>query len=146
MMMMMMIIIIIMMMIIVIITIQYNSILKYAQWHASTTARCTLTELLQSKHNTNYTNKQTHKTQATKLNSVALVRERTIPKHKQLNNKSLYIFIYLLTHLPTYPPTPWSRVLLEKLAGLQLVKKFLVFYGTRRFFTAFTSARHLSLS
>jgi len=40
----------------------------------------------------------------------------------------------------------WSRVLLEKLTGLQLVKNFLAFYGTRRFITAFTSARHLSLS
>ena len=42
--------------------------------------------------------------------------------------------------------TPWSTVLLEKLTGLQLVKKFPAFYGTGRFITAFTSARHLSLS
>ena len=42
--------------------------------------------------------------------------------------------------------TPWSRVLLEKLTGLQLVKKFPAFYGTRWFITALTSARHLSLS
>ena len=42
--------------------------------------------------------------------------------------------------------TPWCRVLLEKLAGLQLVKKFPAFYGTRRFITAFTSFRHPSLS
>ena len=53
---------------------------------------------------------------------------------------------YLLTHLLTYLITPWSRVLLEKLTGLQLVKKFTAFYGTLRFITAFTSARHLSLS
>ena len=46
----------------------------------------------------------------------------------------------------TYLLTPWSRVLLEKLAGLQLVKKFPAFYGTRRFLTAHTSALHLSLS
>ena len=39
----------------------------------------------------------------------------------------------------------WSRVL-EKLTGFQLVKKFPAFYGTRRFITAFTSARHLSVS
>jgi len=45
-----------------------------------------------------------------------------------------------------YLLTPWSRVLLEKLTGLQLVKKFPTFYGTRRFITALTSARHLSLS
>jgi hypothetical protein len=46
----------------------------------------------------------------------------------------------------TYLFTPWSRVLLEKLTGLQLVKKFPASCGTRRFLTALTSARHLSLS
>ena len=45
-----------------------------------------------------------------------------------------------------YLLTPWSRVLLEKLASLQLVKKFPAFYGTRKFLTALTSARHLFLS
>ena len=45
----------------------------------------------------------------------------------------LYLLIYLLT--------PWSRVLLEKLVSLQLVKKFPAFYGTRRFLTALTCAR-----
>ena len=42
--------------------------------------------------------------------------------------------------------TPWRRVLLEKLTGLQLVKKFPALHGTRRFITALTSVRHLSLS
>jgi len=42
--------------------------------------------------------------------------------------------------------TPWCRVLLEKLTGLQLVKNFPAFHGTRRFITALTSVRHLSLS
>ena len=46
----------------------------------------------------------------------------------------------------TYLLTPWCRVLLEKLTGLQLVKKFPAFHGTRRFFTVLTSVRHLSLS
>ena len=53
---------------------------------------------------------------------------------------------YLLTYLLPYWLSPWSRALLEKLTGFQLVKKFPTFYGTRRFITAFTSARHLSLS
>ena len=39
-----------------------------------------------------------------------------------------------------------SSVLLEKLTGSPLVKKFPAFYGTRKFITALTSARHLSLS
>jgi len=38
-------------------------------------------------------------------------------------------------------------IVLQKLTGLQLVKKFPTFYGTqRRFITSFTSGRHLSLS
>ena len=41
--------------------------------------------------------------------------------------------------------TALCRVL-EKLTGLQLVKKFPVFLGTRRFITALISVRHLSLS
>ena len=52
----------------------------------------------------------------------------------------------LLTYLLTYLLTPWCRVLIEKLTGLQLVKKFPAFHGTRRFITALTSVRHLSLS
>jgi len=39
--------------------------------------------------------------------------------------------------------TPWCRVLLEKLTGLQLVKKFPAFNGTRRFITALTSVRQI---
>ena len=52
------------------------------------------------------------------------------------------LIAYLLTNLLT----PCSTVPLEKLTGSQLVKKFPTFYVTRRFITAFTSARHLSLS
>ena len=67
--------------------------------------------------------------------------------------KFVILFIVLLTRLYqdqnyiySILHTPWCRVLLEKLTGLQLVKKFPAFYGTRRFITALTSVRHLSLS
>jgi hypothetical protein len=60
----------------------------------------------------------------------------------RLHRISAYLLTYLLTSLLTL----WSKVLLEKLTGFQLVKKFSSFYGTRRFITAFTSTRHLSLS
>jgi len=54
---------------------------------------------------------------------------------------------YVLTkRILTYSLTPWCRVLLEKLTGLQLVKRFPAIHGTRRFITALTSVRHLSLS
>ena len=45
----------------------------------------------------------------------------------------------------TYLLTQLCRVLLEKLTGLQLVKKLPEFHGTRKFITALTSARHLSI-
>jgi len=56
-----------------------------------------------------------------------------------------YLHIYSLTHSLTHSLTPWSRVF-EKLVGTHLVKKFAAYYGTRRFITALTSARYLSLS
>ena len=48
--------------------------------------------------------------------------------------------------LDSYLLTPWCRVLLEQLTGLQLVKKFPAYHRTRRFITALTNFRHLSLS
>ena len=56
-------------------------------------------------------------------------------------DKENFTFHHLL-----YLLTPWCRVLLEKLTGLQLLKKFPAFHGTRRFITVLTSVRHLSLS
>jgi hypothetical protein len=53
---------------------------------------------------------------------------------------------YVTLAVLTYLLTPWSRVLLEKLTGFQLVKKFPAFYGTLRFITSFTTACRLSLS
>ena len=61
-------------------------------------------------------------------------------------NSVMTLWVPKLTYLLTYLITPRSRVLLEKLNGFQLVQNFPTFYGTRRFITAFTSARHLSLS
>ena len=63
---------------------------------------------------------------------------------KGISSQNLYTYTNLT--ILTYLLTPWSRVLLEKLTGLQLVKKFPAFYETRRLITALTSARHLSLS
>ena len=55
--------------------------------------------------------------------------------------------ICLIIFIPTpYLRIPWIRALLEKLNNFQLVKKFSAFYGTRRFITAFTRTRQLSLS
>ena len=66
------------------------------------------------------------------------------PKH--VRKMKCDIIKILLTFLPAYLLTPWSTVLLEKLTGSQLIKKFPIFYGTRGFITAFTSARQMSLS
>ena len=56
------------------------------------------------------------------------------------------MYLYVPNAVLTYLLTAWCIVLLEKLTGLQLVKKFPAFYGTRRFITALTSVRHRSLS
>jgi len=65
-----------------------------------------------------------------------------------LNTGSFALRSTLSPVLPTvtYLITPWCGVLLEKLTGLQLVKKFPAYHGTRRFITALTSVRHLSVS
>jgi hypothetical protein len=62
----------------------------------------------------------------------------TIREMTQLPSGDHYYVKYLLT--------PCSTLLLKELTGFQLVKKFPAFYETRRFITAFTSSRHLSLS
>ena len=63
--------------------------------------------------------------------------------HTHTNKRQNYSSVYLREF---YFLTPCSRVLLEKMTGSQLVKKFPAFYGTRKFITAFTIARHLSIS
>ena len=49
-------------------------------------------------------------------------------------------------HTLPYLLTPWSRVLLEKLTGSAAIQEIPRIFGTRRFLTMPTSARHLSLS
>jgi hypothetical protein len=53
---------------------------------------------------------------------------------------------FTFSHELTNYLTPWNRVPFERLTGPQQVKKFPAFYGTWRFITTFTVARHLSLS
>ena len=50
--------------------------------------------------------------------------------------------LYLLTYLLT----PWNRVLLEKLTGSAASQEIPRIFGTPKFITVLTSARHLSLS
>ena len=68
-----------------------------------------------------------------------------------LRNEVCYIATYSLTHSLTHSLTYLLSYSMEqspswKETGFQLVEKFPTFYGTRRFITAFTNARHLSLS
>jgi hypothetical protein len=42
----------------------------------------------------------------------------------------------------TNEPTPWRKIVSEKIMAFQLVKIFLVFYGTRRFVTVLTPLLH----
>jgi hypothetical protein len=72
--------------------------------------------------------------------AVCVVGHLAVDVNKQELNYYYYYYYYY------YLFTPWSTALLEKLTGLQLVKEFPVFYGTRRSVTTFTNARHLPLS
>ena len=72
-----------------------------------------------------------------------------VPRHREYKVQPFKIIVirtYLLACLLAYLLIPCSTALLKKLTSFQLVKKLPAFYGTRRFITAFTSARHLSLS
>jgi len=66
--------------------------------------------------------------------SVIVVPFRNLMSHDHSapNSRSLWLNLKL-------------KVLLEKLTGSQLVKKFHIFYGTRNFITTFTNVCHLSL-
>ena len=54
-----------------------------------------------------------------------------MPSHTGQNVKNL-----------TYSLTPWIRVLLEKLTGFAASQEIPRIFGTRRFITVLTSARH----
>jgi hypothetical protein len=65
-------------------------------------------------------------------------------KHiRQLTPLKLSFFQLLLTYLFTLP-TACRRILLNKLTNSQLLKNFSVFYGNRKFISAFTSVPILS--
>jgi hypothetical protein len=66
---------------------------------------------------------------------LVLVMHETIPKFLHASSGC---GISLNTRITVPQLTPWSRVILEKLTGFQLVKKFPAFYGTQRFITEFT--------
>jgi len=51
-----------------------------------------------------------------------------------------------VSYLLFYLFIPWYRTLFEKLIVTQLIKNILLSYGTRRFITVLTEARHWTLS
>jgi hypothetical protein len=59
-----------------------------------------------------------------------------------INSLNFQQAVPCLFYSETNQLNPWSKVLLEKLIVTHLLKKFPKFYGTRRFFTVFTEARH----
>ena len=79
-----------------------------------------------------------------------LVQAKTFATHIREGYSSNLVWDSENRHLLDIPQpyllTPRCRVLLEKLNGLQLVKKFPAFHGNRRFITALTSFRQLILS
>ena len=89
------------------------------------------------------------------LGSIGLVwfaaQKRSVQQYKETQLQPNWLHVEWAIFVPyvvSYRDilTPWCTVLLEKLTVSQLVKKFPAFHGTRRFITALTSVRHLSLS
>ena len=111
---------------------------RYIQWYISYLSSITIDWLWSLTLNwcSNSQQSQHHHQEATEVYRLDRTAYKNIANENGLYNTTSTIHILNL----------WSRVLLEKLAGFQLVKKFPAFYGTRRFITEFTIARHLSLT
>jgi hypothetical protein len=73
---------------------------------------------------------------------IMLRMHETIPK---LLHAFSWCGISLSTRITVPQPTPWSRVILEKLAGFRQVKKFPTLHGTWRFMATFTRVQYLYL-
>ena len=134
----------------------FSQLLSICHQHSNTPEQPTVAKAIQTDIHVDCI--QTHKTKTQKQNG----RKNRKYRHKNKNwapfwciNNITWTQKYsdrkmqnqnLLTYLLTNSLTRCSTVLLEKLAGRRLVKKFPAFNETRRTFTAFTSARHLFLS
>ena len=75
-----------------------------------------------------------------------LAHSLTHTKSLQFPSLSIISNVADIWSVSRYLLTPWCRVLPEQITGLQLLKKFPTFHGTRMFITAFTNAHHLSIS
>ena len=75
--------------------------------------------------------------------TLSKIRNHKVPTPKDVKQCTVCTSAF---HKDNYLHTPRCRVLLEKLTGLQLVKKFPAFHGTQRFITTLTSVHHISLS
>ena len=83
------------------------------------------------------------------INLVSIIFTQRCQAHSYLWNVINHFMrgsYFLPNPLLSYLLTPWSRVLPEKLKRPNLLNKFPAFYGTQRFITVLTRARHLSLS
>jgi hypothetical protein len=67
------------------------------------------------------------------------------PEFRVLSRPQLNWMLFATESIQLHSLTILSRVLLEGLTGFLLLKNFSTFHGTRRFITAFTRARQLSL-
>ena len=79
--------------------------------------------------------------------SVILLEDISVDKYANFPcNTTIQYIATQLTYLLTYLLTPYNIVLLEKLTGSAASQEIPRIFGTRRFITVPTSARHLSLS
>ena len=79
--------------------------------------------------------------------SLLSVRMEQLPSHWMEFHQILYRRNFgKICRENSYLLTPWGRVLLEKLTGFAASQEIPRIFGTRRFITVLTNARHLSLS
>jgi hypothetical protein len=71
---------------------------------------------------------------------------RNAPEFRVLSRPKFNWMLFATQSIQLHSLTTWSWVLLENRTCARLLKKFPTSYGNRRFITAFTRARHLSLS
>jgi hypothetical protein len=73
----------------------------------------------------------------TTIKAIIIIIGRT--RRKQRQEEKITMLHQVLVKVNNQQPTPWSR---ERSSSQEIP----AFYGTRRFITVFTRARHLSLS
>jgi hypothetical protein len=73
---------------------------------------------------------------------IDLLLDLLVDTEKKATLYEIYLFSKWQLFIVVNKPTPWSRILLEKLTVIQQVTKFPAFNGRRKFVTMFKKPCH----